>query len=412
MAINPTGSHLNMAETTLKADAADSSSSTPEKGSPSDPLQQRASLMAERLELLPLDQLRNIITSQLDLEIRLKHRELEVASANISKAELQLHVLEQFLGTAPAGVSGSDTPELTAQYANALQLNLNFKFNELQGLPSVPPTFNLDCFNDQGHGAPLLKLSIDGDVRPNGHVYRTRSTTSSLRPSSYSGASSLLMGNSLAYTGCLYRRSDGVVVRLTCPDCLRTNFSLAQGFLNHSRIAHSTEYGSQDEAALKCGEVLPSTAQDAEGNLAITALRAKNLDPNTHLSVGEAPRDTRLVSPLSTLHVQEEKDVKDPIAVTANPKPRSTQLLRKVARNGLDITEYKAFFDDASKPVTNAHLFDGEIDETDDHDCEPASVVDGIKTRAKRRKSRGGININFPSIVVEDDQSLPKKPKP
>ncbi len=50
------------------------------------------------------------------------------------------------------------------------------------------------------------------------------------------------------------RKSDGLLVKLVCLDCRRDNFSSAQGFINHCRIAHSRSFASHDAAADACGE--------------------------------------------------------------------------------------------------------------------------------------------------------------
>lgn len=50
------------------------------------------------------------------------------------------------------------------------------------------------------------------------------------------------------------RSSDGRLVKLACLDCGRGNFSSAQGFINHCRIAHHRGFDSHDAAANACGE--------------------------------------------------------------------------------------------------------------------------------------------------------------
>lgn len=50
------------------------------------------------------------------------------------------------------------------------------------------------------------------------------------------------------------RKSDSLLVKLVCLDCRRDNFSSAQGFINHCRIAHGRNFASHDAAADACGE--------------------------------------------------------------------------------------------------------------------------------------------------------------
>jgi len=52
----------------------------------------------------------------------------------------------------------------------------------------------------------------------------------------------------------LKRKSDGKMVKLVCPDCGRSDFGSAQGFINHCRIGHQRNFASHDAAAEGCGE--------------------------------------------------------------------------------------------------------------------------------------------------------------
>jgi ADA HAT complex component 1 len=54
----------------------------------------------------------------------------------------------------------------------------------------------------------------------------------------------------------IIKRSDGQYVKLVCLDCERGDFSSAQGFINHCRIAHHKSFESHDAAAMACGQVI------------------------------------------------------------------------------------------------------------------------------------------------------------
>ena len=54
----------------------------------------------------------------------------------------------------------------------------------------------------------------------------------------------------------LKRSSDGEYVKLVCLDCERGDFSSAQGFINHCRIAHHRGFESHDAAAIACGQIV------------------------------------------------------------------------------------------------------------------------------------------------------------
>ena len=77
------------------------------------------------------------------------------------------------------------------------------------------------------------------------------------------------------------RSTDGQNVKLVCNDCHRGNFSSAQGFLNHCRIAHHRDYKSHDAAAIACGQ--PIDHEEAENILAIDAER-RNLTRDSNIN--------------------------------------------------------------------------------------------------------------------------------
>lgn len=64
----------------------------------------------------------------------------------------------------------------------------------------------------------------------------------------------------------LKRSTDGQLVKLVCLDCRRDNFSSAQGFINHCRIAHNRGFASHDAAAIACGEEIVT---DESGEMVI-----------------------------------------------------------------------------------------------------------------------------------------------
>lgn len=65
---------------------------------------------------------------------------------------------------------------------------------------------------------------------------------------------------------CIVRRPrDGKMVKLVCLDCRRSDFSSAQGFINHCRIAHSRQFLSHDAAIEASGEEVDA---ETEGSAA------------------------------------------------------------------------------------------------------------------------------------------------
>lgn len=311
------------------------------------PLIDKQSLL-KKLDSIPTETLRHILTNQVDLEIRLKHKELRLTEDELGKCEAQMLTIRKFLEV-PNNVSFQHEPnDFTLKYYDVLNKSLSVNYTKLQ---------QQQYLNEH----PTFKENIFTDTEPV-HSYRTRSTTSSLRPS--------LNGPAIRIPGCLYRRTDGVVVKLTCPDCYRSNFSSAQGFLNHSRIAHSKEYTSQDAAALRCGEILPDEFQDEEGLASLKNLKEKTLDATKNLNVNEIYFNG-LSNSLNTVHRSLEENitavVNDGISKNGTQKRQasdsgSNELMKKLIKNGMahDAKDYEDIVDEARKEVSSSHLFDDE----------------------------------------------------
>lgn len=195
------------------------------------------------------------IEDEFNLEILLKHRELGMIDDEMAKCEAQMIALRNHYEIAPDYSLAVEPTNFTRQYLTLLQES----FLQAKSIQLAAKSVK------EEEQAP--KIAESG--------YRTRSQTSSLRP----------VGMNLARINeCLYRRADGVLVKLTCHQCGRCNFSSAQGFLNHNRIAHGREFVSQDDAALMCGTALEDAEQDSEGLAALSELRARGQDVDTNLA--------------------------------------------------------------------------------------------------------------------------------
>ncbi|EAZ63188.2 NUF1 protein (Spindle poly body spacer protein SPC110) [Scheffersomyces stipitis CBS 6054] len=421
-------------------------SESPEPQENQKPQEQQSKLDREetiirRLRDIPLDKLKEILTNQLDLEIRLKHHELKLSEAELSKIESQMIVLRKFFEIPNEVKIEGEPSEFTLKYFDILNKSLNVTYNDLkkqQSLVNVDSTafglFKPDYMGDKSD-------VFSGDLASGGHSYRTRSTTSSLRPTqTYTGASAPGNYSSVKFNqnlGCLYRRTDGIIVKLTCPDCQRSNFSSAQGFLNHSRIAHSKEYTSQDAAALKCGEIIPEVKQDAEGELSLSKLKEKGIDPNKNLNVNEIYFNG-LSNSLNTVHNSAQSSSRknsspsssnecakaaeetssicneiarsvsvESLATSATPEAvpqqnsknqAESELLKKLIKEGkMKKEDFEQFVSETRKPVANSHLFENEVEEENDSETSAVSTpaVTNSRTKMKRRQSRGGINISI-----------------
>ncbi|RLV90557.1 Protein AHC1 [Spathaspora sp. JA1] len=362
-------------------------------------------IIIKRLREIPHEQLKEIITNQIDLEIRLKHKELNLNDHEISKIESQMLILRKFFDIPNQVQINQEPNNFTMRYFELLNKSLNATYDNLKKCPDVIPTH--EYIDDSVQTDAMFNSYPQG-----GHAYRTRSTTSSLRPSTYSvtptvapaavpGAATTPAVATPVYSrslGCLYRRTDGIIVRLTCPDCQRSNFSSAQGFLNHSRIAHSKEYTSQDAAALKCGEILSEIKQDQEGEASLNKLNERGVDPNRNLNINEIYFHG-LSNSLNSVHQSKVKSTPSPPLTNASTTSlgSDSELFKKLIKEGnLKREEYEEIIRDTKQPLNNPHLFD---DEFEIESCGSESSISAQPSTTsliglnKRRQSRGGIKI-------------------
>lgn len=370
--------------------------------------------LINKIKNTPIDKLKEIITNQIDLEIRLKHKELTLTDEEIGKCEAQMITLRNYFKIPGEKSLDNEPNDFTLKYYDLLNRTLTSdqgpKYSEKS--PSGDSRISMDTNSSGGSisAAPT-------------HSYRTRSTTSSLRPSSSISHGPLTLG-------CLYRRTDGIIVKLTCPDCNRSNFSSAQGFLNHSRIAHVQEYTSQDAAALICGEILPENEQDEEGLNSLKNLKLKGMDPGKNLNVNEiyfnglsnslnTVHKSSLEKSLSPLEVNEQELVKPSV----QSEPESSELMKKLIKSGIasDKASYDSLIKEYKTQVDNGHLFENEEEiEDDDEPNENKSEKEEPSTSSgggqhKRRRSRANVGIVTSSPIKSEspiegnsETSLPK----
>ncbi|KHC42795.1 ADA HAT complex component 1 [Candida albicans P60002] len=385
------------------------------------PTESAKETIINRLRNIPHEELKEILTNQLDLEIQLKHRELNISDNEIGKIESQMLMLRKFFDIPNDKKLNNEPTDFTTKYFDILQKSLTSTYDNFKQLPEAPPQLNPSYLDGNKSGASPVSQPV--------HSYRTRSTTSSLRPS----ATSIASGIRNPSLGCLYRRTDGVVVRLTCPNCQRSNFSSAQGFLNHSRIAHSKEYTSQDAAALKCGDILPEIKQDLTGEASIKMLVERGLDPTRNLNVNEflfgrintattstreqnSATDGSSTMNLSSSNARKLEGKRDsggsggdnneqltqPQPITTSPTIEpSNELMKKLIKEGtMNKEEYEKLLKETKEPTSNSHLFDDETEEVGDSEESSLSTTPSCSKSAslndrKRRQSRGGINISI-----------------
>lgn len=339
--------------------------------------------LLKKMNDIPESVLKELITNQINLEIRLKHRELKLSQEEVAKVESQLLILRKFFEI-PNDVKLEREPnEFTAKYFDLLNKSIAITYKNIKKVQngergespiSGPASPSPDTADDEVQRNMFNSNFVNNFQVPPAH--RTRLTMSSLRPLAYNTPSpSSTPGSGIGYqqtSGCLYRRSDGIIVKLTCPDCQRTNFSSAQGFLNHSRIAHGKEYISQDAAALKCGEVLPIIEQDERGITSLQALEQRGLDANTNLNVPEINFDDSYRVGASVGNAEDKSggssphsEVKGTGGITEEGLQlykENQELMKQLIAKGVikNLKEGENLIRETKTPVINLHLFDDE----------------------------------------------------
>jgi ADA HAT complex component 1 len=214
------------------------------------------------------DSLRRTIESQIGLEILLKHKELRLIDQELAKCQVALEQLRRCSEIAyPAS-------RLSEAVSNGVGPALRTPTSE--PLPQSPAPWGVtdgpysrhyakwllpDSRFDGGFDAQQVTPSNPAGKNP--AKVRTRGTESvGVGSKSRIRGGGQLKALSSGYpqpkdkAGLVIqkRKSDGLVIKLVCLDCRRENFSSAQGFINHCRIAHNRSFASHDAAADACGE--------------------------------------------------------------------------------------------------------------------------------------------------------------
>ncbi|KAF7508195.1 hypothetical protein GJ744_009492 [Endocarpon pusillum] len=215
--------------------------------------------------------LRQTLSSQISLEILLKHNELRLIDQEIAKCQIALEQLRR-CAEIPYPVTG-----LSQNVSQGLGPAVRSSGLTVQ--PESPAPW---CVTDGPYTRHYAKwllpdpLFDGGDVPGNAGLNtpagktptKGRSTRGSFADSSTAaGKSKAQRAGKFHALSSGYpqpkdkagpmvqkRKSDGLLVKLVCLDCRRDNFSSAQGFINHCRIAHSRNFASHDAAADACGE--------------------------------------------------------------------------------------------------------------------------------------------------------------
>ncbi|KAK3671914.1 hypothetical protein LTR78_008280 [Recurvomyces mirabilis] len=219
-------------------------------------------------ELSPLQQ---VIENEFNMQILMKHNELRLIEQELAKCQIGLEQLrrielrpypgaEKFSSDVSAGIGASLAPP--ARHSRPMHAAPH-------GVADGPYSRHYrrwllhdTTFDSIPLQATFVNSAPHIDSRPIRHASTSRK---SVQKSPAAPAPVTEMPKSLpnypASTrkiklAVVRRSTDGLLVKLVCNHCHRSDFSNSQGFLNHCRIGHKLEYKSHDHAAIDCGHPL------------------------------------------------------------------------------------------------------------------------------------------------------------
>ncbi|KAH3678440.1 hypothetical protein WICMUC_001457 [Wickerhamomyces mucosus] len=324
-------------------------------------------------------EIRQNMIDQVNIEILLKHREYNLVQKELSKVTNQIDIMRKL----------HDDPNYSKFIDNLInfQNKAELEYNNtscntsMSGYGPVPMSSNGGNGSLEFSSYSLRKSSVRSIEDPP-RVHRT----------SYGGIHPIVDANGNKI--CVHKRSDGVIVKVECPSCGRTDFGSAQGFLNHSRLAHQVEYKSQDHAALMCGIVLPEIEQDELGTLSLEKLRSLGMDVDKNLAPGvrmdEGANESKKKRRLSR-------------SATTN------QFLESLYSKNHDVSDFKDLIETVTKKDDIALIDDEDTPSPNDTtgidssaNGTPIQPTSNLKKSHNRRKSRGGLSsVKFEEDVLE-----------
>ncbi|KAI4144783.1 MAG: hypothetical protein LQ340_006533 [Diploschistes diacapsis] len=219
---------------------------------------------------------RQVIETEFDLEILLKHNELRLIDQEIAKCQIALEQLRR--------CSVIPYPAMTSSPQDMLDVSNGTGIPQpsVPGIPLAdqPPPWGVvdgpysrhyaqwllpDRTFDGGYAEEVRQPARAGKTLPDRHTRgnKMEKAVAPLKARTHrSSAQSRSQALSAGYAEAkedkgpmiLKRVSDGKLVKLVCPNCHRENFNSAQGFINHCRIAHSHNLASHEVATKECGQ--------------------------------------------------------------------------------------------------------------------------------------------------------------
>lgn len=400
--------------------------------------------------------LQQTIESQFNLEILLKHRELRLIDQELAKCQIALEQLRRcYIMPYPATTSDPHTRVMVsagtgptysteAQHAPPWGVT-DGPYSRHYAKWLIPdPAFDGEALEDMPHrragkGLPRASRGMKSQkAHPNAS---SRAQRGSARERLHALPHGYPEPKENKGPMIVRRSTDGQMVKLVCLDCRREDFSSAQGFINHCRIAHSHGFASHDAAAIACGEEVEMDSlggvAEAVGNHASVALvhpliRSANLTRAKLSLATSAPQQkiesTQLLSNIngsseaySTPKPRGDRSGDNNVSQSFKPSPQTPHLSALFARSGRsgDLDEMVTEARKQSDPDTPYPEDDDEDDELETEDA--AVEVNGHHTLGTRGMVRGGgrlptrsgmspVPVGRPQSNKSSNNSIRRKP--
>jgi hypothetical protein len=184
--------------------------------------------------------IRQLIAEEIDLEISIRQRLLSTIDSRITWALMLQEALARDSSTPVPDATPDDFQEAALDALNAVEAPCAFLYDREESVYDDAEPPSLRSFSPV---APTQRERIPPKVRP------TRTAAAKLHPQ-----------KKLLYIRLPPSQiaADEQIAILTCPTCIRTQFSTLQGLLNHARLAHGIEWASHDACITACAVPVPS----------------------------------------------------------------------------------------------------------------------------------------------------------
>ncbi|TKA79890.1 hypothetical protein B0A55_03670 [Friedmanniomyces simplex] len=269
---------------------------TPAKQMPEDISMTDAPTLS-RVAVLDMTPLKQAIENEFNMQILMKHNELRLVEQELCKCQVALEQLRRCdlrpypgsqqlsasvsAGTGPSIVPppGYTRPSHAAPYGvSDGPYASHYRQWLLRDVQFDPVPKNATLVAEPATHGETRSIRTATTSRKSVQKSSTVPRSSSDMPKSLPNYPVSNRKNKIAL---LKRSSDGQLVKLVCNHCHRSDFSNAQGFLNHCRIAHKIDYKSQEQAAVDCGQLLD---ENELANLPPDALAAPAHKPSASRS--------------------------------------------------------------------------------------------------------------------------------